>query len=192
VGSPTGFLNYGIYLQNVTNADIHNVTVNGTSVTDPFLGYAPGIFLGALSSGDAYTSNSVIYNCTVVNNEVTSPGILLIYVDGNEIWDTTTSSNGHGIWVFNSRNNQIHDCIADNNVDVVMGGVGFSCWGSDRNPRNNTFVRVNASSNAFAGMGFSMCPNSTVDMAGLFLMLKESLSPWEALLQTIMLLFQTV
>ncbi len=163
VGAPIGFNYYGIYLLNVTDADIHNVTVTGTNTPDPGFGSAPGIFLGELSPLAAYTSNSVIYNCTIVNNEVTSPGILLIYVDGNEIWDTTTSSNGHGIWVFNSWNNQIHDSVADNNVDVAIGGIGFYCWGSDRYPRNNTFVRVNASGNAFGGMAFLRCPDSTVD-----------------------------
>jgi uncharacterized repeat protein (TIGR01451 family) len=156
-GSINDFSKYGIILQNVTYADVHNVTINGT--TD----IGAGIFLGVLAPASNYDSYSIIYNCTIIDNfNSNSAGILVSYADNNEIWDVVSSRNAHGIWIYGAQDNYVHDCITDSSTGAI--GSGIYCYSLvDRFSARNVFERINASSNPFAGIGLLDCADSTVN-----------------------------
>ncbi|MBD3418454.1 DUF11 domain-containing protein [Candidatus Micrarchaeota archaeon] len=147
----------GIYLKNVSLADVHNMTINGTGVTPP-PGF--GIFLGEALNSDAYSSESVIYNCTIYNSSSARAAIYIQYCDDNEVWDVNAATSGNGIAMYGARNNYVHDCVADDSLDA--DSKGFACFSDpDRESINNTFERVNASGN-FYGAYVYMCRDSTV------------------------------
>lgn len=157
-GSIQDFRYSGIVLQNVTYADVHNVTINGT-----FGAPGAGIFLGVNAPASAYNSYSKIYNCTILDNHnVLSAGIWISYADNNEIWDVVSSRNAHGFWIYGSQDNYVHDSVADSSTGAV--GAGVYCFSLvDRASMRNVFERINASSNPYAGVVMTACEDSTIN-----------------------------